>query len=253
MKRPSSRFRHSKRSGDIRKDLTPEQLAGIGSVTLAYNEAEILIDILLSLSLGLLSYVAHEITSRINGIDGKIALAKIGMNYVNADETTMRLLGETLGDGGFSLYKKYRDAVIHARVLDAPQAIAISPAKRGKTDEVLLTAKALDGLYDRLVLVRLELIEACNVAIRLYTEHRFKPLRAAAGVPSQYQEVTDRLAELADLPKRQYEQEIQEALTRYREHQKRRLSLTPLPEFPPEPANPPASEGTDALPGPTGS
>jgi hypothetical protein len=252
MKRPSSRFRHSKRSGDIRKDLTPEQLAGIGSVALAYNEAEILIDILLSLSLGLLSYVAHEITSRINGIDGKVALAKIGMNYVSADETTMHLLGETLGDGGFSLYKKYRDAVIHARVLDAPQAIAISPAKRGKNDEVLLTAKALDGLYDRLVLVRLELIEACNIAIRLYSEHRFKPLRAIAAA-TQYREITNRLAELADLPKRQYEQEIQEALSRYQEHQKHRLSLPPLPEFPPEPAIPPDSEGASAPPEPAGS
>ena len=48
----------------------------------------------------------------------------------------------------------------------------------------------------------------------------------------------DRLAELAGLPKRQYEQEIQEALGRYQAHQNRRLSLLPLPEFPDEPLIP---------------
>jgi hypothetical protein len=56
--------------------------------------------------------------------------------------------------------KQYRDAVIHARVLNAPAGLAQSPGKRGKTNEVLLTLGALDGLCERLALLRRELIEA---------------------------------------------------------------------------------------------
>ena len=193
MRRPLT-ARKGKRSGDIRKDLSETQLAGIGSIALAYNEAEVLIDILVSLVLGLLTNTAHEVTSRINGIDGKIELAKIGMRELGADENTIALLGQSLGDAGFKEYKKYRDAVVHARVLDAPTGIALSPAKRGKLDEVLLTVDALNGLYDRLALVRLELIEACNIAIRLFSERRWAPIRAAAAMlPSKTVTKFDRL------------------------------------------------------------
>ena len=241
MRRPIT-SRKGKRSGDIRKDLTNVQLASIGSVVLAYNEAEILIDILVSLVLGLLTNTANEVTSRINGIDGKIELAKIGMRELSADDTTIRLLSETLGDSGFSKYKKYRDAVVHARILNAPAAIALSPARRGKFDEVLLTVEALDGLYDQLVIVRQELIEACNIAIRLFSELRFAPIRAVAAQAAT--PPLERALALFDLPKRQYEQEIQDAQSRYQEHQRRRLSLPPLPEFPEEPLIPPVTAQT---------
>lgn len=238
MRRPIT-SRKGKRTGDIRKDLSDAQLAGIGSIALAYNEAEALIDILVSLVLGLLTNTANEVTSRINGIDGKIELAKIGMRELGADENTIGLLGQSLGDAGFKEYKKYRDAVIHARILHAPSGIALSPAKRGKLDEVLLTVDALNGLYNRLTLVRLELIEACNVAIRLFSERRWAPVRAIA-----MQAATpplERALGLFDPPKRQYEQEIQEALSRYLQHQKRRLSLPPLPQFPEESPIPPVT------------
>jgi hypothetical protein len=47
----------------------------------------------------------------------------------------------------------------HARVLNAPAGLAQSPGKRGKTNEVLLTLGALDGLYERLALLRRELMK----------------------------------------------------------------------------------------------
>jgi hypothetical protein len=228
MRRPRT-VRHGKRSGDIRRDVSETQLAAIGSVALAYNEAEVLIDILISLALGLFANVAHEVTARINGMDGKIEIAKAAMREIGASEGFMGLLGDTLGGGsGFGRYKKYRDAVIHARILDAPAAIALTPGRRGKTDEVLLTVDALNGLFDRLVLVRLELIEACNVAIRLSTKlHLALVAKATIAISSD----RDRAAQIADRSKSQLEQEIHEALSRYREHQKNRRSLPPLPEF----------------------
>jgi len=242
--RRSRTVRHGKRSGDIRKDVSEAQLAAIGSVALAYNEAEVLIDILMALALGLFTRVAHDVTDRINGMEGKVEIVKIAMREIGASEETMALLGETLGENsGFRLYKKYRDAVIHARILDAPTAIALTPANRGKVDEVLLTVEALNGLFERLALVRLELIEACNIAIRLRTELRWAPIRNAAEATSADK---DRAAQIGDLPKRQFEQEIQEALSRYREHQRSRRSLQPLPEFREEPPSHPMTE--DASP-----
>jgi hypothetical protein len=85
MKRPSKN-RSEKRTGDIRKDLTQNQLAWIGSVALAFNEAETQLDLLLLVAFSL-GDVAHELTSRINGVDGKVELAKIGIaQYKPNDE-----------------------------------------------------------------------------------------------------------------------------------------------------------------------
>jgi hypothetical protein len=241
MKR-SRTLSHGKRSGDIRKDLTEAQLAGIGSVAMAYNEAEVMIDILMSLSLGLLTRAANEITGRINGVDGKIALTKIGLREMGASKEILTLTESTLG--GFSEYKKYRDAVIHARILDAPNAIALTPAHRGKTQEVLLSVDALNGLYDRLFLIRMELIEISNMTIRLFTHRRFQPMmQATLGMLGA---ITH---QAAALPKPQIEQEIQDAMSRYREHQKRRLSLQPLPKFPGES---PVPQGTEPAPDQSG-
>jgi hypothetical protein len=133
---------------------------------------------------------------------------------MGASDEILRSTENTLG--GFSEYKKYRDAMIHARVLDAPTAIALTSGGRGKIEEVLLSVDALNGLYERLVLVRLELIEACNVVIRLYTQQRFQPLvRVIVGA------LGAAVYKIADLPKSQIEQETQDAMARYREHQKR--------------------------------
>lgn len=234
MKRPRT-ARKINRTGDIRKDLSQAQLSGVGSVALAFNEAETLIDILVSLALGLLTNTANEVTSRINGVDGKIELAKIRLRELSADQKTMELITATLSETGFKEYKRYRDAVIHARILDAPTGIALGPTKRGKNDEVLLTVSALDGLYDRLVIVRLELIEACNIAARLFSERRWAPAKGVAPAPAN--PLAHALGKV-DPPKRQFEQDIQDCLSRYQEHQKRRLSLPPLPEFPEEPPGP---------------
>jgi hypothetical protein len=226
-----AKARSYKSSGDIRKDLTDAQLSGIGAVTIAYNEIDILIHILVSLALGLLTNTANEVTGRIHGVDGLIEIAKIAMREIGASDEVMALLGDTFGKLGFAQCKKRRDAVIHARVLDGPAGIGMSKGKRGAVQEILLTTYALNDLYERLRLLRLELFEACNIAIRLRTEFRFGPIRKIAETlhPDK-----DRAGQIADLPIRQIEQEIQACLARYREHQKSRLSLGPPPKVPEE-------------------
>jgi hypothetical protein len=132
MKRPRTELR-GKRTGDVRSDLSKAQLEGVGAVAVAYNEAEVLIDILLALLLSLDHKLALALTSRINGIDGKIELVNLAFLSAGATDEAKDLLAETLGGSGFGQLKGYRDAIIHARVLDAPAGIAQASAKRGRS------------------------------------------------------------------------------------------------------------------------
>jgi hypothetical protein len=217
-----------KRTGDIRKDMSESQLASLGAVSLAYNEAEVQIDLIMALALGLWAESAPHVTSRINGIDGKIEIIKVALRELGAPKEAQALLCETFGDAGFKELKKYRDGVIHARTLDAPSGIAGTAINRGKFYEVLLSKVALDGLYDRLVLIRLELIEACNIAMALAMVRTFTKLNMQFGL------VAPQFLPLFDQTRAAHESNIQAATSRFRENHTRRLSLPPLPEFPSE-------------------
>jgi hypothetical protein len=166
-------------------------------------------------------------------VDGKIELAKMAMREIGAPDDAMRLLEQSLGNGGFGEMKRYRDAVIHARVLDAPTGLALSPRGRGKTDEVLLTVEALGGLYTRLTLLRFELIQACNIARELADIQHLKKISRGLD------KVAPHLAAICDLGRSRHGSEIQDAIVRFRERQNHRLSLPPLPEFPEELLVPP--------------
>lgn len=201
----------AKRTGIIRIDLTEKQLIGIGLVAITYNEAEILIDVLLSSLLGTSPKMSLELTSRINGIDGKIELIKLGVKDLESPASFLSLLTKSLGkegNNGFSELKKYRDGIIHARILDASLGIGLTPGKRGTIYDILLTSPALEAVAERLSIMRHELIEISNIIMKL---------RALVGQPKLLRE-----------------QEIQQLIPLYQQHQKNRLSLAPLPEFPSE-------------------
>lgn len=216
------------RFGNIRKDYSSSQLAALGAVALAYNEAEVTIDLLMVYALDLFAGVAPEITSRINGVDGKIEIAKVGMVALGASNEIMEALNETLGEAGFSKLKQYRDGVIHAHSIDVPSGIASTSIKRGKFYEVLLNEKALNGLYNRLLLMRAELIELCNIAISLSITRKIGMLTF------QTKNVYPQITAVFDHTTAKNEQDTQAAMSRYRAHRNRRQSLPPLPEFPSE-------------------
>lgn len=199
------------RSGIIRIDLSEKQLAGIGLVAIAYNEAEILIDVALSKLFGLSPEMSLELTSRINGIDGKSELIKDGVKHSGGPASLVQLVNKTLGTegkSGFSELKRYRDHIVHSRVHNAPSGIAQTPGKRGKTYDVLLTVEALEALAVRMEKIRLELVDMSNIIMKLN--------------------------QLSGQPKSQIELEIQALTPPYQQRQKSRLSLPPLPKFPSE-------------------
>jgi len=215
MKRPYSETFESIPIDDIRKDIPPEQLAAMGAVTLSFNYAENSINRMLLFTVGMPVSLHRDIISRINGIDGKIAIVKKGANELGLSDAIRLFLAETLGEGGFSLFKKYRDAVIHARIFNKEESIGELVESKGKHIEVLLSKAALDGLYTHLEAIRREL----STLLVLLSEASYLKQEG-----------------LNDQEKAQHEAKIQEYFVRARSHRTQRLSLPPIPEFPDEAA-----------------
>jgi hypothetical protein len=70
MKRTYTERKTHSKTGDIKRDLSSEQLAGIGAVALAYNYAESSIDRALGLALGVGHKLYLPLVTRIGGMDG---------------------------------------------------------------------------------------------------------------------------------------------------------------------------------------
>lgn len=230
MKRASIKRMTALRSHDIRRDLKESQLADIGAVALAYNEVEAQIDVLMASALELYS-IALEVTSRINGVDGKIEIIKAAVAALGASPEFKELLADSLGGtDGFMILKQYRDAVIHARDIDSVSTIGATAPKRGKLYEVLLTPTALKSLYDRLLIVRSELVHAQIVILKLSTIRRFQQYEM--GIHRGF--LASPAERVIPKAKAQHEQDILGVTAQYREHQNRRRSLLRFPEFPSE-------------------
>jgi hypothetical protein len=215
MKRPHQlSARDRTRWGDIKKDLSQNQLAGIGAAALAYNEVEVEIDRLFFLATGLSKELQLEVSTRLGGIDGKTAIIIKGVKRFGLDQQEQKQLEEILGDHGvFGTLKSYRDAVIHARLINAPIGIGARVDRRAKIFDVLLSQDALDALYTHLISLRDELNAAAN----------------ALGLIMAY----DLLA--ADDPRKlSAGGQRAKLLARFRARQPARAALPPIPEFPSE-------------------
>jgi hypothetical protein len=210
MKRTSGLRHHGVRSTDPFKNLSADQLAYIGAIAMLYNDVEAVVDGLCGGALRI-PFNDQEVLSRINGIEGKYALIKIGARHWGFDDSEMAHLGEALGDGGCHGLKKWRDAVIHARMFDIESSVARVYERQGRVAEVLLALDALKGLYKRLELMRLEL-DALRGAL-------YRRARITRG-------------ELASPHKERLEQEILTLWSQAQSHRSERQSLPPMPEFP---------------------
>jgi hypothetical protein len=153
----------------------------------------------------------RDVTSRINGIEGMIAIVKAGAKTLGVSEKIRIFLAESLGDGAFGLFKKYRDAVIHARIVNKTAGIGEFVESRGRHSQVLLTTQALDRFYDHVDALRSEL--TCLLALLI---------EDALPMP---------IADSVDPERSQREAKIREYLAQARAHRNRRLSLPPIPEF----------------------
>jgi hypothetical protein len=197
---------------DIKRDIPENHLAALGALALAFNEAEAAIDRLFFIITDLSDPLQLEVLTRINGLEGKIAITKVGAAHL-LDTAELEQLQELLGEGVFMNIKDYRDGVIHARHVNAATGIGTKVDRRASMYDYLVAKKALDAAYNILVVVRRELDEAITLAQGIKA---FKSLAAD------------------DPNKVQLEAKISDCRSRFRDCRRERQSLPPIPKFPTE-------------------
>ncbi len=208
MKRSDPLARGGARLALTLSNFSPSQLAGIGSVAMTYNEAEAVLHEFVGLCLG---YPGDsvEVTSRINGTEGLVALAVSAGKALGLLATDLK---PTFAEHGFTYLKTLRDAICHSRMYSVSQGIGRFRAKRGKPFDVLLSVKALRWVtrqFEFLIDEMRELTEALRSRIAI---------RDAASIP--------------DPRELQLEEWLQESLALCRRYREKRLALEPPPKFP---------------------
>lgn len=218
MKRPSAIQSLGFPAGSIRDVFTRSQLAEVGAVVLAWNHLELYLDQAIGMGLSFPELIQHEITGRIHGVDGKIAIMHLMISsyclvFSNSIrkrvESTMSAVGEC---------KTYRDAVAHARAVHGKVGpIVETSGARGKMFDLLFTPEALALLARRIEAVSDEVSDLsmlCNYKTAIMSFH----------------EVNRDGSHDKDI--RSLEEDFQRHAGQFRRHQKRRLSLPQLPAFP---------------------
>jgi hypothetical protein len=213
MKRPFNPTVNYRASfGIVDLDFTKEQFAGIGHVAMAYNEVEGAIFHLFGTATEMSLRMLAEVFTRINGVDGAIAIILHGAQKAGLSAQEMEALRDTLGDGTFGKYKKLRDTIIHARAFNAPAGIGIRIERRARIQEVLMTASALETLAKHLTNLAYEISWFDDIIV----DRREAPTDAD------------------DQEKARSEEYFRECLSRFQDSRNQRLALPPLPEFPSE-------------------
>jgi hypothetical protein len=207
----------SRRVVDIKNEIPESQLAAIGAMTLAFNEAEAALDRLFFVVTGLTDTLQLEISTRIGGLD-KIEIAKKGAAQF-LDEPSLRLLQELLGDGVFGKLKDYRDGAIHVRHLNPSTGVGVKVDRKAKVFDYLVSEKVLNIAYNLLVAVQKELDEVATLtqgmkALKLLADGDPKRAPLEAKITTCHSQVqlyrTERLA-LPQLPEFPSESELRAA------------------------------------------
>lgn len=221
---------HSWKPMNFEEGMSKHHLALFGMVSLAWNDLEGALDTALGLSLELPGPMWVEVTSRINGIDGKCSLLKQCAKIVHQmPEKHLEAIADTLGSA--MEHKKYRDAIIHAKILDPDSPTAPTNERKGNVGEVVVTEEALNSLFRRLGWIRAEM----DVVVSL-----FDTLRICADRKN---------VEHSEDEKQSALKELRACIPRLLDRQRQRKALPPLPRVPAEPPVPPNSEGPVSPPG----
>lgn len=202
----------------VRGVLSVGQLAGVGAVAIAWNNLEVALDYAIAYGLALPEVSRHEITGRLHGVDGKIAIARLihGETCLALPRDVCISIDSTLSAVGEC--KVHRDAVVHAKALHGRTGDVLeSSGGRGRALEILFTAKALSYLLRRTEAVCREMTNVCLLfdfgasisAIRLHRPQL-----------------------VSDLDLQLLERDFQLHARKLRQHQKERASLPKLPAFP---------------------
>lgn len=197
---------------DAKRDLQIAVLCNIGAISLTWNYIEYGIDCILGIATKMPNPMWDEVSSRINGFDGKVAILKQAAKLVyKMPDHYLRMIADTLG--AVEEHKRYRDGIIHANILHPESPTAETSKRRGMVDEILITEEALNSLYERLCFLRGEIDQLTYVyfCAWLYGEKEYFRKRQSIA-----KEMTACTVQLVDL-------------------QTRRKALSSFPKFPDKP------------------
>jgi hypothetical protein len=199
---------------DVRHDISARQLEALGAIAIMWTRIERRIDFAMCTALSVPYRLWVDVSSRINGFDGKVELIKRGAeHHIRVPPDARTIIADSLG--AISEHKRYRDGVIHAWVTNPNAHTADTIQRKGEVDETFMSAEALDSLYERLSVLSDEAGDIISIL-------------------NYYFAVAHGREEIA--------QALQACTAQALEHQKRRRSLPPLPAFPEEPPIPQAME-----------
>lgn len=211
---------------DIKRDVNADQLASIGAIILIWNHLELRLDEIMCDALNIHPRALNiDVTSRINGFDGKIALTKAAIAK-RFDFSTE--LSAVIADifGLLEEHKRYRDGIAHIRLFEKDSLVAPTAQRKGIEDEIIISQDALDKLYGRLLWIHAGVIQINTLVLRANAV-------AMAFSKDDRQKAEDKREAL-----------ISQLLLF---HQSRKF-LQPLPPFPEEPPTPPKSEVQESPP-----
>jgi hypothetical protein len=142
-RRSKNRFGDQQFKGyNVRQHIDPKKLQAIGAIILEWNYIEGATNLILDLALQIPYPLWVPVHSRINGLDGKIALIKEAFALPPAiPEKAQAPIRKALN--AVEHYKKYRDGIAHVVLTHPEQVVAESIQRKGMTDEVLLSQEAL--------------------------------------------------------------------------------------------------------------
>ena len=160
MLRPCPTSRSGSKFCNIKKDLSVEQLAGIGAVAIVWNDIEFLLDT------SIYSGELLDATCLIEDLPKRNLSRKLKDLHFAAEKWSLNkdcldAIARTIEK--FSWLKERRNAVVHCRVFDAPSATGEIVLRSGGHVEVLLSTEALDWLYRQSLEIQNEL--RCILAI----------------------------------------------------------------------------------------
>jgi len=211
-KRPKGTTRAEHIIVDIKAEIPASQLAAIGAMALAFNETEAAVDRLFFAVTGLDQHLQLEVNTRINGIDGKLEIIKVGAKPL-IEKEIYDGLSEALGKSYFKELKTYRDCVIHVRHLNALTGVGVKVDRQADVYDTLVSINILDAAYNLLVILRKEITEITSLVIGI------KALRLFDG---------------DDQERARLEAKIASCRAQALQHRSERQSLPPLPEYPSE-------------------
>jgi hypothetical protein len=216
---------HPYRPHEFIRDVSQDRLALFGAVSLIWNDLEGALDATIGAALDLPEPLWAQITSRINGFDGKceILVEAARLLHKMPDEH-IDLIVDTLGAA--KAHKSYRDGIVHAKILDPDADTAPTFERRGSVGEVFVTKEAMQNLYERIGWIRSEIEAVLFMFVALHD------LREA--------ETEDEIL--------QVEQQLKVWNPRLLDRQAQRKALPPLPQFLRESPSPPKMGGQQEPP-----